>query len=144
QHEGGRVRVLRHLLDGDGQPEDAGARPPVLLRSEEAEQTRVAEDLEQVLRVLAGVVDLTRPGPYLVLCEAAHGLLERGQLLGQLEHHGREATGTVKLQGRRKMATSPLAEARCRESGKPSGRLAALSDDAPAFLLGRAAPDAVA
>ena len=43
QHERRGVRVLGHLLDGDGQAEDAGARPAVLLGDAQPEQAGVAE-----------------------------------------------------------------------------------------------------
>jgi hypothetical protein len=79
--------VLGHLLDGQRQPEDARARPAVLGGDAQAQQPRVAEDLEEVLRVLAALVDLAGAGLDLVLRQAADGGLELGQLGRQLEVH---------------------------------------------------------
>ena len=89
QHEGGGVGVLGHLLDGQGQTQDPRARAAELHRHAQAQEPGVPEDLEQVLRVLARFVDLTSPGPHLVLGQPAHGGLQVRQLLGQLEVHGR-------------------------------------------------------
>ena len=71
QHERGGVGVLGHLLDGDGEPEDARPRPAVLLGDAQAEQPGVAEGLEDVGRVLAAGVDLPGPGLHLVAAPGA-------------------------------------------------------------------------
>ncbi len=49
QHEGGRVRVLGHLLNGQGETEDAGPRAAEFGRKAEAEQVGIAEGVEDVL-----------------------------------------------------------------------------------------------
>src|SRR2546421_1870846 len=54
-----------------------------------------------------------------------------------------ETTRPAETSRRQNDNEPPRTEARCSEGGGTSGGLAALPDDAPAFLLGRAAPDAV-
>ena len=54
EHQGGGVGVLGHLLDGDGQAEDARPRAPELDREAQAEEVGVPERLEDVGRVVAG------------------------------------------------------------------------------------------
>src|SRR5439155_13529538 len=77
----------------------------------------VAEQLEEILGVLVGLVDLARAGFDLVLGQPPHGLLKLSELLGEGEIH---APRSYRL-----------------------GRLAALAGHAPAFLLGGPTPDAV-
>ena len=89
QHQGGRVRVLGHLLDGDGEAEDARARTTELGRQAETEQVGVPKGLEDVRRVVTGRIDLPCPGLDLVLGQATHTLLERVELRGKIEVHGR-------------------------------------------------------
>ena len=71
EHQCRRVAVLGDLFDGDGEAEDPGARSALRLGDAEAEEAGVAEHLEEVLRVLAALVDLPRPGLDLVLGDAA-------------------------------------------------------------------------
>ena len=87
QHEGSRVRVLRDLLDRDREAEDAGAGAAVFGGDAKTEEAGVAEDLEQILGVFAGVVDLARPRFDLVLRQAADGLLELLHFLRQRKIH---------------------------------------------------------
>ncbi len=87
QHERRGVGVLRDLLDRDRQPEDARPRAPVGLGDHEAEEAGVAEDLEEVLRVFAGGVDLAGPGRDSLPGDATHGRLELRQLRGEGEIH---------------------------------------------------------
>ena len=90
QHQGGRVRVLGHLLDGDGQPEDA--RPPTRRarrggRDRARSASRKASKMS--VGVVAGRVDLPGPGLDLVLGQPADALLELGELGREVEVHGR-------------------------------------------------------
>ncbi len=89
QHQGGGVGVLGDLLDGDGEPEDARTGSAELLGEAQTEQVGVPEGLEEVVGVLAGQVDLPRPGPDLVLGEPADALLQRGEFRREVEVHGR-------------------------------------------------------
>ena len=61
--------------------------PAVLLGDHEAEQAGVAEELEEVLRVLGRGVDLARPGRNFLLGHLADGGLELEQLRREVEHH---------------------------------------------------------
>ena len=67
----------------------------------EAEQAGVAEQVEQVLRVLGGRVDLPGPGRDLVLRDLADGGLQLGELRREVELHGtqslRDAGATIGL-----------------------------------------------
>ena len=87
QHQRRGVGVLGDLFHGDGEAEDPGARPAVLLRDHQAEEARVAEELEEVLGVLGGGVDLTGPGCDLVLGQLADGGLELGELQREVKRH---------------------------------------------------------
>ena len=87
QHEGGRVGVLGHLLDGQGQAEDPGPRAPVRLGNAQPEQAGVAEGLEDVGRVGALFVDGPGPRLHLVLGQAPHRIAELEQLVGEVELH---------------------------------------------------------
>ncbi len=90
QHEGGGIRVLGHLFDGDGQAEDAGTGATQFGGQAQAEQIGVTERLEQIGRVLAGAVDLPGPGLDLVLGQATDALLQLGQFGREVEvHEGR-------------------------------------------------------
>ena len=51
------VAVLGDLLDGEREGEEAGAGAAVLLGDRKAEEAGVSEDLEDVVRVLAGLVE---------------------------------------------------------------------------------------
>ncbi len=93
QHQGRGVGVLDDLLDGDGEPHDPGAATAEVLRDAQAQQAGVSEHLEDVLGVLARLVDLAGPGLDLVLRDLAAGLLQGLQLVGELEVHGAEARG---------------------------------------------------
>ena len=88
EHEGGGVRVLRDLFDGDREAEDAGAGAAVLLGHAQPGQAGLDEELEEVLGILLGEVDLPRPGRNSLLGELAHGGLELRQLGRQVEVHG--------------------------------------------------------
>ena len=87
QHQGGGVGVLRHLLDGDGQPEDPRARASVLDRDAQPEQPGVTERLEEVGRVGRLLVDGPGPGLHLVLGQAPDRIAELEQLVGEVEMH---------------------------------------------------------
>ncbi len=89
EHQGGGIGVLGHLLDGDGQSEDAGPRPPELHRQAQAEEVGIPERLEEVGRVVAGGVDGAGPRFDLVLGQPADALLQLGQFGGEVEVHGR-------------------------------------------------------
>ena len=95
EHQCRRVGVLGHLLDGDGETRDAGAGAAQLGRDAQAEETGGGEHLEEILRVLAGVVDLSGPRSHLVLGQTAHAGLELAQLLGELEVHGQRLPRAV-------------------------------------------------
>ena len=71
------------------QAEDPGAAAAVLLRDAQPEQAGVAEQLEEVLRVLARLVDLAGPRLDLVLRQAPHGLLQGQQFVGKRKIHPR-------------------------------------------------------
>ena len=58
----------------------------VLLGHDQAEQPRVAEHLEQILRILGGRVDLAGPGRDLVLRELADAGLQFRVLRCKIEH----------------------------------------------------------
>src|SRR5207249_317392 len=60
---------------------DAGAGAAVLGRDAQAEQAGVPEQLEEVLRVLAGLVDLARPRLDFVLAQPTDSRLQLGQLV---------------------------------------------------------------
>ena len=87
QHQRGGVRVLGDLFDRDREAEDPGARAAVLLGDHEAEQAGVAEELEEVLGVRGGRVDLAGPGRDLLLGELADGGLELDELRREVERH---------------------------------------------------------
>ena len=78
QHEGGRIRVLRHLLDGHGETEDSGTRATEFSGQAEAEEVRITECLEDVHRILPGGVDLPGTRFDLVLGQPPNALLEGG------------------------------------------------------------------
>src|SRR5205085_8464977 len=85
------VGVLGDLLDRDREAEDPGPGAAVRLRDAEAGQAGVDEELEQVLGVLLGHVDLTGPGRHLVLGDPADGGLELLELRRQIEIHERSS-----------------------------------------------------
>ena len=87
EHQGRRVGVLGHFLDGQGQAEDARARAPELDRQAQPEEPGVAERLEDVLGVGALLVD--GPGPWLdlVLGQAPDRIAELQQLVGKIKMH---------------------------------------------------------
>ncbi len=87
QHQRGRVRVLGDLFDREREPEDPGSPAAVLLRDHEAEQARVAEHLEEVLRVRGGRVDLAGPGRHLLLRQLADRRLQLAVLGRKVERH---------------------------------------------------------
>ena len=58
EHQGARVRVLRDFLVREREAEDAGPAPTVFLGDAEPEQARIPERLEEVIRILAGLVDI--------------------------------------------------------------------------------------
>ena len=89
EHQGRGVGVLGHLLDGEGQPEDARARAAVLDGDAQPEQAGVAERLEDVGRVRAFLVDGPGPGLDLVLGQSPHRISELEQLFGEVEMHRR-------------------------------------------------------
>ena len=70
--------------------------PAELGRDAQAEQAGVAEHLEQVLRVLAGLVDLPGPGLDLVLGDPAARGLQLAQLLGEFEVHAPDRTPALR------------------------------------------------
>src|SRR5207237_8526312 len=88
QHQGACVGVLGHLFDGQGQTEDPRTRPAVLGGDAQPEQAGIAEDLEDVLGVLAALVDLPGPGLDLVLRKPADGGLQVLEVFGKGEIHG--------------------------------------------------------
>ena len=87
EHQRRRVGVLRHLLDRQGQAEDARARAAVLVRDAEPEKARVAKGLEDVARVAAVFVDGPGARFDLVLSEAPNGISELGELVGEFKMH---------------------------------------------------------
>ncbi len=89
QHQGGRVGVLGHLFDGDGETENARARPAVVGRDAQPQESGVAERLEQILRVGALFVDGAGPRPDLVLSQAAHRCLQGDEFFGKGKIHRR-------------------------------------------------------
>ena len=89
EHQGGGVRVLGHLLDGDGQPEDPGARPSELGGQAQPEQVGVPERLEEVVGYSPVASICAGPRLDLVLGQPADALLERGELGREVEVHGR-------------------------------------------------------
>ena len=87
QHQRRGVGVLRDLFDRDGEAEDPGAGPAVLLRDHQAEQPGVTEQVEEILRVRRRGVDLAGPGRDLLLRDLADGGLELQVLRREVERH---------------------------------------------------------
>ena len=95
--------------------------PPQLLRDAQPEQAGVAEDLEQVLGVLAGLVDLPGPGLHLVLGDLAAGLPAARQLLGELEVHAPDRTrGTAPASPQERRPRRPVTPVRVDRTSSPS------------------------
>src|SRR6478735_2874267 len=88
---GGRVRVLRDLLDRDREAEDAGAGAAVGLRDAQPGEAGLYEEVEEILRVLLGHVDLAGPGLDLVLGDPTDGGLELLELRRKIEIHERSS-----------------------------------------------------
>ena len=88
QHQGRGVGVLGHLLDGDGQAEDARPGSAQLHRKAQPQEVGVPEGLEEVRGVVAGGIDLTGPWLDLVLGQASDALLQFGEFGAEVEVHG--------------------------------------------------------
>ena len=125
EHQRRGVRVLGHLLDGQGQPEDPGPRAPVLERDAQAEQAGVAERLEDVGRVGTLLVDGPGPRLDLVLGQAPHGIAELEQLVGEVEMHRRRLSDLparyfLILDPRRTRDSDPAEPDESRQDHRPS------------------------
>ena len=88
EHERSRVRVLGHLLNGQGQPEDACARTSEFDRDAQAEQPGVAKRLEDIGRVGALFVDGPCPWLDLVLSQAPDRVAESRSSSGSSKSTG--------------------------------------------------------
>ena len=87
EHQRRRVGVLGHFLNGHGQAEDAGPRPPELDRDAQSQQAGVAERLEDVGRVRPFSVDGPGPRFDLVLRQPADGISELHEFVGKFKLH---------------------------------------------------------
>ena len=84
-----RRQARVEAVDGDAQPEDAGAAAPVLLGDAQARQAGFDEQGEEVVGVLPAVVDLSGARGDTLLRQLADGGLELGELVRELEIHSR-------------------------------------------------------
>ena len=123
----------------------------VLLGDHEAEQARVAEQVEEVLRVLGGGVDLAGPGRDLVLRQLADGGLELEELRREVERH-RSASLPAPVAETGRLATPhsahwPLPVGRMLRDDVPGGSGRHVDDDGwarrprPDRARSRTAPD---
>jgi hypothetical protein len=87
EHQGSRIGVLGHLLNGEGQSEDACARTSEFHRDAQAEQPGVAKRLEDICRVRAVFVDGPRPWLDLVLGQSPDRVAQVEKLVGEFEIH---------------------------------------------------------
>ena len=71
------VVVLRGLFDGQGKGQEACAGATVLLRNREAEEARLREYLEDVLGVLAALVELGGAWGNLLAGDAPGGIADQ-------------------------------------------------------------------